>query len=325
MSKSGQDKDQSSLPVLQRKHNIKFTYDSTEDDANSSSESCGKEECLASKRLKKANTTKAKQPKRRLMKKKKPEKQGNPKQSSPTSEHGCDSLASSYVFGPSEGSSASQSYCHRCEFIKQMRQLVMVMEGAVPTLPPCRHSSQGSPNTIESQGSFKDLVNSTDLASCDGREASDMPSADAPAQLLPICLKNPPQLPSPVTDNSEPLTSPLHASEPLFLHPCITSETHGISGTKNQDLPIFKRIDHVWDDSQKKVVQKELNKTPNSNGGDCIFLVNQKFDRSGKQMNTTVEITSLLLKECLQTIMGNSTGHNLAEQNPKFPPEHLFL
>ncbi|KAH6610133.1 hypothetical protein Trco_000153 [Trichoderma cornu-damae] len=135
------------------------------------------------------------------------------------------------------------------------------------------------------------------------------------------------RLPSRASAISEPLPSLPLWSPSLPLRPA-TTEKQDSDSDENQSAPIFRRIDHVWNESLERNALNELGLPTDHSvvrDGNCIFVVHQEFDQSGNHTTTFVEITHKLFKECLQTVMGNNASVSFAKEAPRLDPTILYL
>ncbi|KAK3361216.1 hypothetical protein B0T24DRAFT_692059 [Lasiosphaeria ovina] len=88
----------------------------------------------------------------------------------------------------------------------------------------------------------------------------------------------------------------------------------------------FKRVDHVWDNKVHDYrLQDTAKSTLDAQYDQYLFHVRRSIDWEGKYKTTTVDIKSMLLAECLRTVIGSVRGVSLVEDTPKLDPNMLFL
>lgn len=101
------------------------------------------------------------------------------------------------------------------------------------------------------------------------------------------------------------------------------------TGLNVQLSPKFRRLDRLWNASEQKfiIMEPAAERGPHDavQTEDYIFVIRRDLDCDKTHIKTTVEIKNSLLKECLQNIIGNISGVNLAEENPTLDPKSLFL
>ncbi|KAL7923078.1 hypothetical protein ACQKWADRAFT_326354 [Trichoderma austrokoningii] len=135
----------------------------------------------------------------------------------------------------------------------------------------------------------------------------------------------------PVLSLGSPI-SPLHSA---ITTPQVSStklvQSIEIKETTSERLlpPIFLRVDRHWDASEQKFIKPEptieLGYHEIAQAKICIFVVRRDFDCNNTHVKTTVEIKDSLFRECLQHIIGSSSGVNFAEENPVLDPKTLFV
>ncbi|KAK3389467.1 cation channel-like protein [Podospora didyma] len=75
----------------------------------------------------------------------------------------------------------------------------------------------------------------------------------------------------------------------------------------------------------KRVDQDTAEGTIDAQYDEFLFHVRRTFDWEGKYKATIIDIKSKMLRECLQSVMGNIKGVSLVEDTPKLDPNMLFL
>ncbi|KAM0257869.1 hypothetical protein ACHAQJ_004173 [Trichoderma viride] len=220
-------------------------------------------------------------------------------------------------------------------------------------------SSASQPDTVDTTEVQPSLTNSSmsiSSPSSNCKEDLDMQPSESHSRPLPRPPNSQPMLSPPATVTSEALSShlptflsgsslplvhsplsplpvpPNHLPPPLILHPAITGRGQDAdiekANEKGRGSPRFRRLDRAWDASKQKFMMKKLAKELEHDAtqdDDCIFIVRRDFNCVGKHIETAIEIKNNLFKECLQHVIGNITGVNLAEENPKLDPKSLFL
>ncbi len=79
----------------------------------------------------------------------------------------------------------------------------------------------------------------------------------------------------------------------------------------------YKRVDQVWDNSiHNYKLQDTAEGIVDSQYDEFLFHVRRTFDWEGKYKATIVDIKSKLLRECLQTVMGNIKG-SVSSRRPR--------
>lgn len=105
-----------------------------------------------------------------------------------------------------------------------------------------------------------------------------------------------------------------------------STRKHKARKNKRANDPEFKRVDWVWDSSAFHFkLQETAESSSDLQYDDFVFHVRRIFNCENKHIETSVDIKSKLLRECLQDVMGNIEGVSLVDDTPEICPNLLFL
>lgn len=182
---------------------------------------------------------------------------------------------------------------------------------------PCMHldppaMSQSDLHTMNNQSFLKSSPNCS--MELDRQRLDSPPALSSRASISPV--------PSSV---STPRVSSKHS--PIIKRAQNTESEK--TSSESQCLPNFRRVDRHWNTTEQKFITMEPAAEPGhrdtTKAEDYIFVVQRDFNCDKTPIKTTVEIRDILLKQCLQNIMGNISGVNFAEESPVLDPKTLFL
>ncbi|RFU76812.1 aaa family atpase [Trichoderma arundinaceum] len=339
--------DKSSVGIVGVKHDIKFTYDTSEDSDVPSAQP-PKTRSLATKKSERKHTRHARatkvQSRARKQKKQKsitqPGSSSQPRGSSPDSK--CPAL------GISDGGFTTDS--QSTSEIPSLKKLLELLKAAYRLLSDFLMERSLSPGSSISQDDFlQDFKSQASLAASavpissnpySGREDSYLQPRNHCSQ--PLHSPSRPSQPSnttivrarpvafPEASASGALSVPPNLSSPaLILRPDVTGRNQSVPIENVRCSPKFRRIDRIWDTSSQTFRFHECAMRPGCEiatpADDCIFIVRRCFAYNGALVDTFVELTNGLFKECVQEVMKQTIGVSLGKQAPMILPRDLFL